>query len=45
MMLDSARGPRSLGTDLSWVGLVAGGPPGVVFADGDVELSGFEHSF
>ena len=45
MMLDSERGPRSLGTDLTWVGFVAEGAPAVVFTDGDGELSGFEHSF
>jgi thiamine-monophosphate kinase len=45
MMLDSECGPRSLGTDLTWVGLVVEGPPGVVFTDGAGELSGFEHSF
>ena len=44
-MLENARGPRSLGTDLTWVGLVVEGPPGVVFTDADGELSGFEHSF
>ncbi len=45
MMLDSERGPRSLGTDLTWVGFVVEGMPAVVFTDGDGELSGFEHSF
>ncbi len=45
MMLDSERGPRSLGTDLTWVGVVVEGTPGVVFTDSDGELSGFEHSF
>ncbi len=42
--LESARGPRSLG-DLTWVGFVVEGEPGVVFVDADGELSGFEHSF
>jgi thiamine-monophosphate kinase len=45
MMLDSERGPRSLASDLTWVGFVVEGAPGVVFTDGDGELSGFEHSF
>ena len=45
MTLDSDRGPRSLATDLMWVGLVVEGAPGAVFTDGDGELSGFEHSF
>jgi thiamine-monophosphate kinase len=30
---------------LIWIGHVLGGPGGVVFTDGDGELSGFEHSF
>jgi thiamine-monophosphate kinase len=42
--LEKPRGPRSLG-DLTWVGLVVEGEPGVVFVDADGELSGFEHSF
>ena len=42
--LENPRGPRSLG-DLTWVGLVVEGEPGVVFVDADGELSGFEHSF
>ncbi len=45
MMLDSDRGPRSLTTDLTWVGMVVEGAPGVVFTDSNGELSGFEHSF
>jgi thiamine-monophosphate kinase len=44
-MLQGARGPRSLGTDLTWIGLVVDGPAGVVFTDADGELSGYEHSF
>ena len=44
-MLEGACGPRSLGTDLTWVGLVVEGPAGVVFTDGGGELSGFEHAF
>jgi len=43
--LEKARGPRSLGADLTWVGFVVEGEPGVVFVDADGELSGFEHSF
>ncbi len=43
--LDSERGRRSRTTDLTWVGLVVEGPPGLVFTDGDGELSGYEHSF
>ena len=43
--LESARGPRSLVGELTWVGLVLEGPPGVVFTDGELELSGYEHSF
>ena len=42
--LEKPRGPRSLG-DLTWVGLVVEGAPGVVFVDADGELSGYEHSF
>jgi len=42
--LEKARGPRRL-EGLTWVGLVVEGTPGVVFTDGDVELSGYEHSF
>jgi thiamine-monophosphate kinase len=30
---------------LTWIGSVVEGPPGVVFADADGPLSGFEHSF
>jgi len=43
--LENARGPRSLEADLTWVGLVVEGDPGVAFVDADGELSGFEHSF
>jgi thiamine-monophosphate kinase len=43
--LENARGPRSLVGELTWVGLVVEGPPGVVFTDGELELSGYEHSF
>jgi len=42
--LEKPRGPRSLG-DLTWIGFVVEGEPGVVFVDADGELSGFEHSF
>jgi thiamine-monophosphate kinase len=42
--LEKPRGPRSLG-DLTWVGLVVEGEPGVVFVDAGGELSGFEHAF
>jgi thiamine-monophosphate kinase len=42
--LEKPRGPRILG-DLTWVGFVVEGEPGVVFVDADGELSGFEHSF
>jgi hypothetical protein len=44
-ILENARGPRSLEADLTWVGLVVEGEPGVAFVDADGELSGFEHSF
>ncbi len=43
--LEKARGPRSLGAELTWVGLVVEGEPGVAFVDADGELSGYEHSF
>jgi thiamine-monophosphate kinase len=43
--LEKPRGPRSLEGELTWVGLVVEGTPGVVFTDGNVELSGYEHSF
>ena len=43
--LEKPRGPRSLEGELTWVGLVVEGPPGVAFVDADGELSGFEHSF
>ncbi|HTP19765.1 MAG TPA: thiamine-phosphate kinase [Solirubrobacteraceae bacterium] len=43
--LENPRGPRSLGADLTWVGLVVDGEPGVTFVDADGALSGFEHSF
>ena len=43
--LENARGPRNLEPDLTWVGLVVEGEPGVAFVDADGELSGFEHSF
>jgi thiamine-monophosphate kinase len=42
--LEKPRGPRSLG-DLTWVGLVVEGEPGVVFVEAGGELSGFEHAF
>jgi thiamine-monophosphate kinase len=42
--LENPRGPRSLG-DLTWVGFVVEGEPGVVFVDADGALSGFEHTF
>ncbi len=42
--LERPRGPRSLG-DLTWVGLVVEGEPGVVFVDAGGELLGFEHAF
>ena len=42
--LENPRGPRSLG-DLTWVGFVVEGEPGVVFVDADGALSGFEHAF
>jgi thiamine-monophosphate kinase len=44
-MLESDRGPRRLGTQLSWVGSVVEGPGDVVFTDADGPLSGYEHSF
>ena len=43
--LEKPRGPRSLAGELTWVGLVVEGEPGVTFVDADGELSGFEHSF
>ena len=43
--LENERGPRSLGGELTWVGWVVEGTPGVVFVDADGELSGYEHSF
>jgi thiamine-monophosphate kinase len=35
--------PQSAG--LTWIGSVVAGAAGVVFTDGDAELSGYEHSF
>jgi thiamine-monophosphate kinase len=32
-------------TDLTWVGSVVQGPPGLVFVDADDPLAGYEHSF
>lgn len=43
--LEKPRGPRSLGAELTWVGFVVEGTPGVAFVDADAELSGYEHSF
>jgi thiamine-monophosphate kinase len=43
--LEKARRPRSLGTDLTWVGLVVDGAPGAAFVDADCVLSGYEHAF
>ncbi|HEY4825959.1 MAG TPA: thiamine-phosphate kinase [Solirubrobacteraceae bacterium] len=45
-MLESARGPRSLGERLTWIGSVVEGSGDVVFIDDvDGPLSGYEHSF
>ncbi len=41
----SAEGGDLCGAGLTWVGSVVDGPAGVVFTDGDGELSGYEHSF
>jgi thiamine-monophosphate kinase len=32
-------------SNLTWIGSVVEGPPGVVFTDADDELAGYEHSF
>jgi hypothetical protein len=37
-------GPSS-SSDLTLIGSVVDGPPGIVFLDGEEPLSGFEHSF
>jgi thiamine-monophosphate kinase len=44
-MLDSANGPRNLGTRLTWIGSVLEGSGEVVFTDSAGPLRGFEHSF
>jgi thiamine-monophosphate kinase len=31
--------------NLTWIGAVVQGPPGVVFVDADEPLAGYEHSF
>jgi thiamine-monophosphate kinase len=43
--LENSRGRHNLGTDLTWIGFVVEGPPGLAFTDGGGELSGYEHSF
>jgi thiamine-monophosphate kinase len=43
--LESPRGPRRLGRDLTWIGSVVEGPAGVVFVDAEGSLAGYEHSF
>jgi thiamine-monophosphate kinase len=43
--LENARGPRQEGRDLTWIGWVVEGPPGVVFVDAEGSLAGYEHSF
>jgi thiamine-monophosphate kinase len=43
--LENERGPRSLGGELTWVGSVVEGTPGVAFTDAEGKLSGYEHSF
>jgi thiamine-monophosphate kinase len=45
LLAASARDGDLRGAGLTWIGSVVEGPAGVVFADGDVELSGYEHSF
>ena len=44
-MLEKLPGPQSLGIDLTWVGFVVEGKPGVSFVDADSALSGYEHRF
>ncbi len=44
-ILEKARAPLTLRTDLTWIGSVVEGPPGVEFVDAGGELSGYEHSF
>lgn len=41
-MLENGRAWR---TDLTWIGAVVEGPPGVIFVDATSELVGYEHSF
>jgi thiamine-monophosphate kinase len=37
--------PRSSPSNMTWIGSVIDGPPGVVFADADEPLAGYQHSF
>jgi thiamine-monophosphate kinase len=37
--------PASSSSNLTWIGSVVEGPPGVVFVDADGPLAGYEHSF
>lgn len=43
-MFENAR-PPGAPLNVTWIGAVAEGPPGVVFLDADSELAGYEHSF
>jgi thiamine-monophosphate kinase len=43
-MLETPRPPRPR-LDLTWIGQVLEGPPGVAFLDARSELEGYEHSF
>jgi thiamine-monophosphate kinase len=45
MVSAAVRGGELRGAGLTWIGSVVAGPAGVVFTDGDAELSGYEHSF
>jgi thiamine-monophosphate kinase len=36
---------RSSPSNITWIGSVVEGPPGVVFEDADEPLAGYEHSF
>jgi thiamine-monophosphate kinase len=45
MLAASAESGDLRGAGVTWIGSVVPGPAGVVFTDGDAELSGYEHSF
>jgi thiamine-monophosphate kinase len=45
LLLANAGSGDLRGAGLTWIGSVVPGPAGVVFTDGDAELSGYEHSF